>query len=115
MFASAASVNVDLPIPGDPPMSTSDPGTIPPPRTRSSSAMPVPIRATCSASTSRNGVGRTALADALPPGPPPRGAETLRSSTSVFHSPQPGQRPCHFGLSCPHEEQAKTDAERATP
>jgi hypothetical protein len=31
-----------------------------------------------------------------------------RSSTSVFQSPQPGQRPCHFGLSCPHAEQVKT-------
>jgi DNA polymerase III subunit epsilon len=33
----------------------------------------------------------------------------------VFHSPQPGQRPCHLGLSWPHEEQAKTVAERAIP
>jgi hypothetical protein len=31
----------------------------------------------------------------------------------VFHSPQPGQRPCHLGLSWPHEEQAKIVAERA--
>lgn len=30
----------------------------------------------------------------------------------MFHSPQPGQRPCHLGLSCPHEEQAKTVADR---
>jgi len=33
----------------------------------------------------------------------------------VFHSPQPGQRPCHFGLSCPQELQAKTVAERGIP
>ena len=33
----------------------------------------------------------------------------------MFHSPQPGQRPCHFGLSCPHAVQAKTVAERAIP
>jgi DNA polymerase III subunit epsilon len=31
----------------------------------------------------------------------------------VFHSPQPGQRPCHFGLSWPHPVQAKTVEERA--
>ena len=37
------------------------------------------------------------------------------SSVSVFHSPQPGQRPCHFGLSCPQVEQAKTVARRAIP
>jgi hypothetical protein len=30
------------------------------------------------------------------------------SSTSVFQSPHPGQRPCHFGLSCPQAEQLKT-------
>jgi hypothetical protein len=31
----------------------------------------------------------------------------------VFHSPQPGQRPCHFGLSWPQAEQAKRVLERA--
>ena len=34
-------VSVDLPIPGEPPISTSEPGTRPPPSTRSSSPMPV--------------------------------------------------------------------------
>ena len=111
MFASAASVKVDFPIPGDPPIRTSEPGTIPPPRTRSSSAMPVVIRATCWASTSRRGTGFAARPDRVAE---PRAGATARSSTSEFHSPQPGQRPCHFGLSCPHEEQANTDADRAT-
>ena len=41
------------------------------------------------------------------------GAGARCSSTNVFHSPQPGQRPCHFGLSCPHAEQAKRVLERA--
>ena len=52
--------------------------------------------------------------------PPPRagaarpaGAAARFSSVMVFHSPQPGQRPCHLGLSWPHEEQAKIVAERA--
>ena len=39
-FASAIVVSVDLPIPGAPPIRTSDPGTMPPPRTLSSSPMP---------------------------------------------------------------------------
>ena len=42
--AAAWSRSVDLPIPGSPPTSTSDPGTSPPPRTRSSSAMPRLLR-----------------------------------------------------------------------
>ena len=47
--------------------------------------------------------------------PPARPAAARRAAPrpALFHSPQPGQRPNHFGLSCPHEEQAKTVAERA--
>ena len=29
-------------------------------------------------------------------------------STSVFHAPQLGQRPAHFGVSLPHSVQKKT-------
>ena len=43
----------------------------------------------------------------------PAGAAARCSSTNVFHSPQPGQRPCHLGLSCPQAEQAKRMLERA--
>jgi len=32
----------------------------------------------------------------------------------VFHSPQPGQRPCHFGLCAPQAEQLKIVAGLAT-
>ena len=35
-----ASTSVDLPMPGSPPSSTSEPGTRPPPSTRSTSRMP---------------------------------------------------------------------------
>src|SRR5450759_2860165 len=45
-------VSVDLPMPGEPPSSTSEPGTRPPPSTRSSSPMPVDIRSTGAAPTS---------------------------------------------------------------
>jgi prepilin-type N-terminal cleavage/methylation domain-containing protein len=38
--ASTCSNRVDLPIPGSPPIRMTDPGTIPPPKTRSSSVMP---------------------------------------------------------------------------
>src|SRR3954451_823974 len=43
------------------------------------------------------------------------GAAARFSSAIVFHSPQPGQRPCHLGLSCPHELQAKTVADLGIP
>jgi DNA polymerase III subunit epsilon len=43
----------------------------------------------------------------------PAGSAARVSSMSEFHSPQPGQRPCHFGLSCPQSEQEKTLADRA--
>ena len=50
--AAACSSSVDLPMPGSPPSSTSDPGTIPPPSTRSNSPMPVLSRSDAGASTS---------------------------------------------------------------
>ena len=50
-------VRVDLPIPGEPPSSTSEPGTRPPPRTRSSSPIPVDIRLTAVPPTSLSGRG----------------------------------------------------------
>ena len=42
--AAAWSSSVDLPMPGSPPTSTAEPGTRPPPSTRSNSAMPVGSR-----------------------------------------------------------------------
>ena len=66
------------------------------------------MRSTC---TSRSGTARAvAVAPATPAAPArPRAAPGAgaRSSTSVFHSPQPGQRPCHFGLCVPQAEQLK--------
>ena len=53
-----------LPIPGLPPISTSEPSTSPPPRTRSSSLSPVLVRASSVISTSVIGVA-FALADLL--------------------------------------------------
>ena len=109
-------VSVDLPMPGEPPSSTSEPGTIPPPSTRSNSPMPV-----CS-----RGTGRVSTADSgtRPPRRPPRRRAPRRdrapdapsahaSSTSVFHSPQPGQRPLQRGVWCPQDEQTWTVVGRA--
>ncbi len=63
--AAACSSRVDLPMPGSPPMSTSDPWTSPPPSTRSNSETPVASRSSAAASTSpRRTVGDgAAIAD----------------------------------------------------
>ena len=42
--AASCSSSVDLPMPGSPPISSAEPGTMPPPVTRSSSARPVGMR-----------------------------------------------------------------------
>jgi hypothetical protein len=105
---------VDLPIPGSPPMRIIDPGTIPPPRTKSNSSIPVFQRLASDPWTSRSrGVGAT-----LPPSASDRAPAIRRddppltvtfgamiSSTSVFHSPHVSQRPCHRGYSAPHSVQ----------
>ena len=102
-------VSVDLPMPGEPPSSTSEPGTRPPPRTRSSSPIDVLSRGARSARTSRNGTGRGAGALLRAARP----AET-RSSVSVFHSPQDGHCPCHLGVWAPHTEHENTEVRLGT-
>ena len=102
------SIRVDFPIPGAPPTSTSEPRTAPPPRTRSSSPIPVGKRSSSVVSTSAIVLGRlTATPRALP-----RLAAGLflaafsaGRSTMVFHAPQAGHFPCHFGVSLPHSVQ----------
>ncbi len=53
---SICSSSVDLPMPGSPPISTTEPCTRPPPSTRSSSPMPVSVRASVVSITSVSGV-----------------------------------------------------------
>ena len=90
--ASAWRSTVDFPTPGSPPSSVTEPGTTPPPSTRSSSATPVGIGSTPSIGTSPIGrAGSTTAPIATAAG----GAST--SSTIVFHSPQPSHRPAHLG------------------
>jgi hypothetical protein len=99
-------VSVDLPMPGEPPSRTSEPGTSPPPRTMSSSPIPVPSRGARSALTSRRRTGRSTGPVARAVRAPGPGA---RSSTSVFQSPHEGHWPCHLGVCAPHAEQANTE------
>ena len=74
-LASTIVVSVDLPIPGAPPISTSEPGTIPPPSTLSSSPIPVVSRSRSAAATSRERDRLTARAAAgLEPRPRAAGA-----------------------------------------
>ena len=101
---SAISSSVDLPTPGSPPTSTSDAGTSPPPSTRSSSGTPVGMRSTSSLSTSTRRKSGFAAAAGTP------ATANFDSSTSVPNSPQPGQRPSHFGEEYPQSGHEKTVA-----
>ena len=49
--AAICSSSVDLPIPGSPPSNTAEPGTMPPPSTRSSSPLPLGMRSASAVST----------------------------------------------------------------
>ncbi len=92
-------------MPGSPPMSTSEPGTMPPPSTVSSSAMPEDTRCTASSRTCDRGTGRAAAAERSRFSFFAAGAGSAISSTSVPNLPQAGQRPIHCGVCAPHSEQ----------
>src|SRR5260221_504780 len=87
--------SVDLPIPGSPPTRVTEPGTIPPPRTKSNSARPVRQRSNEWVLNWEGGRGGLAV------GEPALTAEPLNrpsaSSTRLFHAPQLSQRPPHLG------------------
>ena len=90
---------MDLPIPGSPPSTVTEPGTRPPCSTRSSSPTWVAEGAHAAASTSAMGIGTaTDGADGLPPAV----AGTTRSSTKEPQASQAEQRPAHFGSGEPH-------------
>src|SRR5688500_16336565 len=103
-------------MPGSPPTRIIDPGTIPPPSTKSNSLIPVFSRRPADVRMSRNrGVGtmlppfaidlwpciRRDVADAAD-------REAAISSTSEFHSPHTSQRPAHWGCSAPQLVQRYT-------
>ena len=98
-LARACSTSVLLPMPGSPPSSTSDPGTRPPPRTRSSSTIPVVMRSGVSSVSSSSRVTAGTAPSAL------WRAAGAASSATVPHSPQVGQRPTHRGACAPQAPQ----------
>ncbi len=89
---------VDLPMPGSPPTSTSEPATMPPPRTLSSSPMPVAVLSSSPALTSLSLAGTLRAI-------PGRAPFTLSgryfaaggASVNESHSWHTGHWPSHFG------------------
>src|SRR6266705_2585203 len=106
--AAHCSSSVDFPIPGSPPTRTTDPGTTPPPSTKSNSARPVRHRPTPPPSTADRRTGGLPVRSpdrptARPPGRP------VGSSTRVFQAPHASQRPPHLGCSAPHSLHRNTE------
>ena len=81
---------MDLPIPGGPNSSVTEPATTPPPMTRSSSLTPVARGWVPSVETSASGSAGTVSTGPAFFDPP---ARRTGAGPSVFHSPQAGQRP----------------------
>ena len=102
--AETSVKRVLLPMPGSPPMSTSEPGTMPPPSTVSSSAMPEDTREYRSSLTSERGTGRFAETERSLLTVFCGAALSVISSTSVPNLPQFGHLPNHCGLCAPHSE-----------
>jgi hypothetical protein len=84
------SSKVDLPTPGSPPSNVTEPGTKPPPSTRSSSASPVDAAPPPRDRRRSRATGSTAGGRPIPraAGDPARSPTT--SSTREFHAPQVG-------------------------
>ena len=114
ILVTACSSNVDLPMPGSPPTSTTAPGTRPPPSTRSNSPMPVLTRASSLWRTSASAVTAGAsglpaqllrrLAAATPAAPLAADAGSTTNSLKVFQAPHSPHCPCHLLWSAPHSE-----------
>src|SRR5262245_8317439 len=110
MLAAACNSSVDLPMPGSPPSKIREPGTTPPPSTRSNSSMPVDRRTPCDISTSSYSLAVEDVENCenrLAPGEGAAGV-SARSSTREFHAPHSVQRPIHLGACAPHSWQTKT-------
>src|SRR5262249_4716092 len=104
-------MSVDLPTPGSPPMSSAEPGTKPPPATRSNSAVPV-MRRGGSLSTvfrSSNAILRPRLRGPalLPSG------RAVSSSVIVFQPPHASHLPAHLDVTFPHDWQTKVEEDLA--
>ncbi len=82
-----------MPTPGGPKTRVTEPGTKPPPRTRSTSTTPVGIGWAPPPSTWRSETANAPDPPDDPDDPDRRGPEVV----NVFHCPQCGQRPTHWG------------------
>ena len=107
--AETSVKRVLLPMPGSPPMSTSEPGTMPPPSTLSSSAMPEDTRSNFSSRTSFKGTGRAESAERSRLGSFLAAGISAISSTKVPNFPHCGHLPSHCGVCAPHSEHTYTD------
>ena len=106
VLARSCNNNVLLPMPGSPPNNVTEPGTSPPPRTRSNSPIPVERGLLCCVSTFPMGVaspGGTSARPAANVTSESSGPST--SSTREFQAPHAKHFPDHFGKEAPHSEQ----------
>src|SRR5689334_8553491 len=96
---------VDLPMPGSPPTSKAEPGTNPPPVTRSNSAMPVGRRWGGASSVFKSSsVILRPFTRRL--APDPKGG-AIPSSVMVFQPPQASHLPDHLAWVAPQDWQTK--------
>src|SRR5690606_23363151 len=106
---SVCSRMVDLPMPGSPPISTTEPLTRPPPSTRSSSEEPLGWRGISSVETSARvrtwAISPAQLALRPPPPLPPTGEVSITVSTRVFQALHSLHCPAHLVKVAPHSVQ----------
>ena len=95
-FLHICNKSVDFPIPGSPPTSTSDPFTIPPPSTRSSSFIPVINLSSSDAFIFEIGKGCALFLSSVLFPDELTDFLSIFSSTNVFHSLHAGHCPIHF-------------------
>src|SRR5471032_3131920 len=96
---------VDLPMPGSPPISSAEPGTNPPPVTRSNSAMPVMRRGGGASSDFKSSRANLRPLTRRPALAPIGGAAP--SSVMVFQPLQASHLPDHLGAVVPQVWQTK--------
>ena len=93
--AAACSSSVDLPMPGSPPISVTEPATSPPPSTRSNSPEPVARRGASTRAAESSVSARPAAAAGAARARAGRCATAC--AVSVFQASQDGHWPCHLG------------------
>src|SRR5258706_3649639 len=105
--AIVGRMRVDFPMPGGPPRRITDPGTTPPPNTRSNSARPVAERTKGATRTSskRTTSEEKLVIERLRTPAAERGGAMSSSSTKEFQCSHSGQRPSQRALEWPHSWQ----------